>query len=276
MDGPEPSVPREVLAHYAAGLEARRLQGPRGQLESWRTRELLGRHLPPPPARVIDVGGGPGAYAAWLAARGYAVELVDPVPRHVEEAAELLAREGHGRAQASLGDARRLEHADATFAAALLLGPLYHLTERGERVRALAEARRVVRAGGVVAAAAVSRYASTLDGLRRGILGDALFRTMSERDLAEGQHRNATDDPSWFTTAFFHHPDELPVEAAEAGLEVVALYGIEGPAWILGDLEERWNDPARRAEILLAAQRLESEPALLGASAHLLLIARKP
>src|SRR5262245_49787637 len=153
--------------YYARGEERGRLASRQGRLELVRTVELLERVLPAPPADVLDVGGGPGRYASLLADRGYRVRLVDVVPQHVEQAAE------DGRVDAVLGDARSLDEPDASRDAVLLLGPLYHLTERADRVRALAEAGRVVRPGGVVAAAAISRFASLLAGLARGRLAPA-------------------------------------------------------------------------------------------------------
>src|SRR5687768_17252347 len=151
----------EVAAYYALGLERGRLAGGEGALEFARTQALLGRYLPPPPAVVADVGGGPGRYAVWLAELGYRVHLVDPVPLHVEQA-RIAARSRPGVALAGVevGDARTLRLPDASVDAVLLLGPLYHLPERHERLQALAEARRVCRQGGVIIAAAISRYAS--------------------------------------------------------------------------------------------------------------------
>ena len=75
-----------MRAFYDRGDERDRLST-WSWLEFARTKELLLRHLPPAPARVLDVGGGPGAYAVWLAELGYDVHLVDPVPLHVEQAA---------------------------------------------------------------------------------------------------------------------------------------------------------------------------------------------
>ncbi|MFI9597462.1 class I SAM-dependent methyltransferase [Nonomuraea sp. NPDC052265] len=83
------TVTREVLAYYAQGLEHDRLREGRGRLEFWRTQDVLRRTLPPPPARVLDVGGGTGVHAEWLLADGYEVELLDPVPLHVERAARV-------------------------------------------------------------------------------------------------------------------------------------------------------------------------------------------
>jgi SAM-dependent methyltransferase len=262
-------VPEEVIAHYALGAEGARLSSGSGRLERARTEEVLARWLPAPPARILDVGGGPGTYVAWLAARGYEVHLVDPVPLHVEQALAAGAR------SARVGDARRLEEDDASHDAVLLLGPLYHIAERAGRVAAVAEAGRVVREGGVVAVAAISRFASLFDGLFRGALDDPAFRSIVERDLADGQHRNPTSRPEWFTTAFFHHPAELRAEVAEAGLGLVDLVGLEGPAWLLSDVEKRWADGERRERLLAAARAVESEPTLLGLSAHLLAVAKR-
>jgi SAM-dependent methyltransferase len=277
MDGEPLGIDARMLAHYEQGTEHDRLlRGGAGRLEYLRTRELLARHLPATPATVLDVGGGTGAYAFALAEDGYSVYLVDPVPLHVERAsAESASRPGAALAGAQVGDARRLPFGNGGADAVLMLGPLYHLTTREDRVLALREARRVVRPGGVVAAAAISRFASTYDGLFRGFIEDPEFEEIVERDVAEGQHRNPADRPGWFTTAFFHLPGELREEAAEAGLSVETLVGIEGPGWLLPDLDAWLEDPGRRRKLLAAIGRVESEPSLLGASAHLLAVCRR-
>ncbi len=263
--GPGPIRP-EVLSHYLGNDEAGRLTATmRGRLELARTREVLAAHLPRPPARVLDVGGGPGAHAAWLAGDGFSVMVVDPVGDHV-----LAARAIPGVAGA-VGDARALPVPDASVEVVLLLGPLYHLAERADRVSAWREAARAVVPGGLVAGGAISRFASLLDGLRTGQLADERFRAIVERDLAEGQHRNPDGHPDWFTTAYFHHPDELAPEAAEAGLEPRSPVGLEGPAaWISGPTEPGMD------EALLAARAVGQEPTLAGLGPHLLLVARRP
>ena len=257
-----------IGAYYGLGAERERLSSGPGRIERARTEEVLRRWLPVPPARILDVGGGPGTYVPWLAGLGYEVHLVDTVPLHVEQA------RAAGAATARVGDARRLDEADESYDAVLLLGPLYHITDRAGRVGALSEARRVVRDGGMVAAAAISRFASLLDGLVTGALDDQAFAAIVERDLTDGQHRNPTSRPEWFTTAFFHHPDELKQEVAAAGLRLEDLVGLEGPAWLLHDLDARWSDGERRERLLAAVRAVEREPALLGLSAHLLAVAR--
>jgi SAM-dependent methyltransferase len=265
---------REILAHYEAGIEAPRLARHAGVLERARTLDLLTRHLPPPPARLLDVGGGPGVYAVWLAQRGYGVRLVDPVPLHVEQA-RAAAREAGVEMEAAIGDARRLDDADGSADAVLLMGPLYHLTERADRVAALAEARRVLRPGGVVMATGISRYASLLDGLSRRLVDDPAFRAILERDLAEGQHRNPTDRLDYFTTAYFHKVEQLAAEAEEGGLGMATVFAVEGPAWLFPDVEARAGDAEHWRILMDLLRQVEAVPALLAASAHLMLVARR-
>lgn len=263
----------EILAHYALGLERDRLsRGASTPIERTRTQDILGRVLPPIPARVLDVGGASGVYAAWLAGHGYRVHLVDPVPLHVQQ-----AREASEAAEApftvALGDARALEEAAETYDAVLLLGPLYHLIDPDDRVAALKEASRVVKRGGVVVAAAISRFASLLDGLVSGTLDDPAFASMVEADLSTGIHRNPTNRPEWFTTAYFHRPEELTDEVVASGLELQGVLGVEGPGWLMGAATEGEQVDE---QVLRVARDLEAEPSVVGASMHLLAVARRP
>ncbi|YCK37582.1 class I SAM-dependent methyltransferase [Actinomadura sp. ATCC 39365] len=260
------TVTREVLAYYAQDLEHDRLREGRGRLEFWRTQDVLRRTLPPAPARVLDVGGGTGVHAEWLLADGYEVELLDPVPLHVERAARVPGL------RARVGDARRLPVPDGGADAVLLLGPLYHLADRADRLRVLSEARRAVRPGGLVAAATINRYAAVLDTVNLG--------TYLEERQREAAHAAAADgvmlSPRRGFSAYFHHPDEVAAEFADAGLPGTARYGLEGTFWLHGDVNDWLDDPERRALLLDAQRSMESEPSLLGASGHLLTVAHRP
>jgi SAM-dependent methyltransferase len=261
----------EVRAHYEEGRERERLTAA-PSLELLRTQVLLSRYLPPPPARVLDVGGAAGVYASWLAGRGYQVHLVDPVPLHVAQALQAAA----GAFTAALGDARELAEADASQDAVLLLGPLYHLPERAERVGALAEALRVVRPGGVVIAAVISRYASMLDGFYRKFLDSKPGFGSSVLDtLRSGEHRNPGRDPELFTTAYFHTRDELAAEVRDCGLHLEAIVPVQGPLHWVPDISGRLADPGQRRLILDMLDVTERDPAIAGLSAHLLAVARR-
>src|SRR5437867_6155385 len=136
--------PPEVLAYYDRFAEETRLQSGASRLELERTKEILSRVLPRPPARVVDVGGAAGVYSAWLAEQGYEVDLVDASPRLVEEARKLNATLPKPIASLTVADARSLPQADESAAAVLVMGPLYHLTSEADRHAALREAFRVL------------------------------------------------------------------------------------------------------------------------------------
>lgn len=266
----QPPLDEHLVAYYTSVEdEAGRLALPRNQLEFVRTQELLRQRLPAAPARVLDVGGGTGAHAAWLAGDGYEVALVDVVPEHVRQARELSAGLTHGFS-ACVGDARSLDAATATVDACLLLGPLYHLPQAADRAAALAEARRVTRPGGLVAAASISRYAWPLYQLRDG--RDVRDLRSLARTMATGRHDGPT---SGFTTAYSHQPGELSNEFAEAGLVDVEVVGVEGPGWTLF---ARDLAPERVRRLVAASLRVarlyDGYPDMAGASAHLLACGR--
>jgi ubiquinone/menaquinone biosynthesis C-methylase UbiE len=265
-------LPPEVVAYYECGDEQDRLTARVGRLEWARTWDLLQRHLPDPAATILDVGGGPGAYAVPLALAGHTVHLVDAMPLHVEQARQAAAAAETRLASIEVGDARKLDFPDAGVDAVLLLGPLYHLLEATDRVAALAEARRVLRPGGVLAAVAISRFASLIEGLRHGWACD--HPGIVESGLHTGTHRNPDALPDKFTTAHFARPDELAAEVAAAGFGTVELRAVEGPGALVDDPEAWMEDPDRRGWLLRQLHRIEAEPSLLGASPHVLAFAR--
>jgi len=265
-----------IKAYYDRAPEESRLQSGPSQLEELRTRELILRHAPKAPATVLDVGGGSGPYAFWLAGLGYEVRLIDAMPRLIAVAQSRNESADARLASCTVADARALPEDSGTAAMVLMLGPLYHLLQREDRLAALGEAARVLRPGGVLIGAGISRWASSLDGLSRELLRDPDFARIMERDLADGSHHNPTTHLDYFTTAYFHRPDDLPRELSDAGLDFEQLYGIEGPAWLLPDFDDRWNNPERREIILRVARALENERSVIGCSAHLLAVGRKP
>lgn len=270
------SLQPEILGYYNLAQEEMRLYKGEGQLERTRTQEILNRFLPPPPATLLDVGGGAGVYALWLARGGYEVHLVDATPLHVEQAREASASQSdYPLSSVSLGDARAIDWPDGSVDAVLLLGPLYHLTERPDRLKALREAKRVLRPDGLVFSAGISRFASWLYGIFSGALDDPALQEIVARDLVDGQHRNPSLDAPYFTTAFFHHPNELRCEVEEAGLQVEAMLAVEGPPILLQNFDEHWHDPGRRERLLAGIRAIEAEPSLLGVSAHLLAVGCK-
>jgi ubiquinone/menaquinone biosynthesis C-methylase UbiE len=263
-----------VLAYYDRGLEEGRLAEGKGGLERARTEELLARFLPAAPAVVLDVGGGTGHYAAWLAMRGYVVHLIEPVPLHIELArARSAAQADAPLASIVEGDARRLEWPDNSVDTVLLLGPLYHLVTFAERLECLREAWRVLRPGGTLIVVVISRFASMLDGLVSHLFEDPRFEPIAWEDIERGRHHGIGD--KYFTLAYLHRPDEIEHELRQAGFGEIQLLAVEGPGWLLQDFDTQWADTRSRAIILEAAQRTERERSLIGASSHLMAIGYK-
>jgi SAM-dependent methyltransferase len=256
-----------LRAYYERGMERERLSDGRGDLEFTRTAEIVLRRLPAAPAVVADIGGGPGRYALWLASLGYQVEHRDLMPLHVEQVTADTA--GVPGIHTAVGDARDLDLSDASVDAVLLLGPLYHLIDRAERVGALRECARIVRPGGPVFAAAISRWAARIDGMLRERI---YLKHPAVLDLIDRIDRTGMLPPlqEGGFTAFCHRPGELRDEIAEAALTVTDLVSVEGPAFILGDLDARMADPVDRSVALDVARAIERVPELAGIGPHLI------
>ncbi|WP_205328459.1 class I SAM-dependent methyltransferase [Glycomyces sp. YM15] len=261
----------EIEAYYERGGERERLtRNPRGRLEFARTQDLLRRKLPGENLDVLDVGGATGVHAKWLAEDGHRVHLIDPVASQVEVAARLPG------VTAVVGDARELPWDDASFDAVLLMGPLYHLTDREHRVQAIAEARRCTRPDGIVAAATINRTAGWNDwltflsnGIDRGISAEDSLRILREGDLRHFEQE-------MFTTAYLAHPGEVAEEFADAGLSGAAQYAVQGFPGFMPELERLIDDEEAREHLMDGLRIIEAEPSLLGASNHLLTIATIP
>ncbi|TWD80281.1 methyltransferase family protein [Kribbella amoyensis] len=226
------TVDAEIEVHYTTRHdEAVRLSGTlKGRLERVRVGELLGRYLPPPPARVADVGGGPGVHASWLQAAGYDVELLDPVRRHVDQATAA----GIASVQ---GDARRLPWDNEDFDAVLLAGPMYHLPEAADRRLALREAIRVLRPGGFVAVIAINRAAN--------LIGSALANRLLERQqvVTEILETGFSPDNERMAHTTYHTVTQLRSELVNSGLRGVTVHGLTGPGgWLTVAIDAHFRD----------------------------------
>jgi len=275
---PQQHVDARVRAYYGFEFdEGDRLVGRSGQgvLEFERTQQLV-RERVPAGCRIIDIGGATGLHAAALAERGDTVLLIDPVPRHVEEARRF------GTFTAALGEARSLAVDDHSFDAALLLGPLYHLVHRRDRLRAWAEAIRVVRPGGWIFAAGISRlsamaWATVIGPSIEHADGDSAmpqsgypekWRRLIEEGAGELGHNG-------FPSGHFHLADDLEEEAMAAGLLDVRVVGIEGPGAQAIEIN-RSHDPSLIAAARTLAEAFEAQPGLRDLSPHLLAFGRSP
>lgn len=259
-------IDERIQSYYGAAfdeqarLSTRSAQGP---LEFGRVQEIVRSHLEQG-ARVLDIGGGAGAHAVALRDAGFAVALIDPVPQHVAAA-------GAAGIEAVVADARELPFADDSFDAAIMLGPLYHLADAADRLRALAEAQRVTRPGGLVFAGAISRY------IAFGQIYLTRDPAMADVDEWVALLREGRPSPRLrFPAGHFHTAEELAGELTSIGIDAVSVQGVEGPAGMLLEQLPADTDSATREAAAHLADAAAEMPGIRDFSGHLLAVGRVP
>lgn len=275
------SIDKDVLAYYNNGAEVNRLHTGLGLIEFQRTKEILCEQLPPASAVIYDIGGGYGEYSYWLASMGYEVSLFDISSKNVEMAKDLGSRNGLSLKRVEVADARAISLPDASADAVLLFGPLYHIVENEERQLALKECHRLLKTGGLLFTAAITRFATTLwattaYGKDNDLLGEPEFQAMLEHEIKTGHHiRNPKSSYKGMGRSYFHLPDELKSEIESAGFIDTDVRGVIGPAWLAPSIDELWKDERRREAIMKIVRLCEKEESIMGLSTHLLTISRK-
>ena len=280
------TIDSTVLAGYNAGIEKDRLRTGIGLIEFERTKELLTEHLPSPPAVVYDIGGGYGEYAWWLAAMGYEVHLFDLSATNIAMSSG-LAEEHPGLALAAseICDARSVPRADESADAILLMGPLYHITDRCGRINAIRESRRLLKNGGVLFSAALTPYSVLLHNItvyrvdgrsKRSCLEDDAFMSMVERELEDGCHENPERRVyDGIGSSHLHTSKALREELADGGFCETAVHGVMGGAWLAHDIEQLWADEKARSALMRTVRMLDGHEEIIGLSGHLLAVSHK-
>lgn len=265
--------PHPVAAHYNATLRQEWERLDRHRTEYAVTLKALNTFLPLPPARVLDVGSGPGRYAIDLARNSYHVTLVDIAADALAMASAKAADSGVAFEATLCADALALpDEWTGRFDAVLLLGPLYHLLSSEARAQAVRETHRVLAPGGIVFAAFIGRFAPLRDVAINSPAWIADNAVRLERLLRTGQ--NPAYEGSSFPDSYFARPEEIAPLMASCGFTMLALIGCEGVVAgheagvndLTGDLWERWVD---------LNYELGQEPSLLGAADHLLYVGRQ-
>jgi len=242
------------------------------------TMRAFREFMPPPPAKVLDLGGGPGRYAVALTKQGYAVTLVDLSKGCLDFARQKAAEAGVQIADyvhANATDLSRFE--SATYDVVLLMGPMYHLLTEAERQTALYEARRVLRPGGTVFAAFITRYTPTRAAAKLDPMTILEEARWLEETLSTGIFRPLVERPAFarFTEAYVAHPSEVRPFMEDGGFESLDLIACEG---VVSLIEQRVNElqgEPWQAWVELN-YRLGKDPTVHGAAEHLLYVGRKP
>lgn len=276
------SIDEKVLSDYNDGVERNRLRTDLGLIEFERTKELLLENLPKPPAVIYDVGGAYGEYAWWLADLGYDVHLFDLSAKNIEMSAELSKEYPNASlCAAEICDARNIDRPDNSADAILLMGPLYHIVEKTERIACLNESKRLLKRGGTLFTAAITPYATllwatTVFGVGNYLLNDEDFMNMVERELYDGEHiKKEGGAYTGIGRSHFHSAAELKNELALAGFSNNKIHGVVGSAWLAPNIDELWKDAKSRESLMRSVRMLDMREDIIGLSTHILGISQK-
>jgi 2-polyprenyl-3-methyl-5-hydroxy-6-metoxy-1,4-benzoquinol methylase len=258
---------------YVNTSEEGRLQLGLGPLEFERNKELIDRYLPKK-GIVIDVGGGPGVYSEWLAGLGHQVYLIDPVDKHIKQANK-RSNKAKRPFKSILGEAQKIELADNLADVVILHGPLYHLQTKADRIRAITEAKRLLKPDGIVLGFAINHSASAIAALLNGFIHSPEIFIMVKQELTTGIHTPPGNMPGILPTAYFHRPTELKAEFEEAGLTYLDTYAVEGMIWMDKNYFESRSNPEKKERMLELMKITENDQSLLSLSPHMMIAGKK-
>ena len=280
------TIDATVLAGYNAGIERNRLREGIGLIEFERTKEILLEKLPPPPAVIYDIGGAYGEYAWWLALRGYEVHLFDLSATNIAMSAELAVEyPGTCLASATVCDARAIPRPEASADAVLLMGPLYSITEYGERILAIRESRRLLKPGGLLFSAALTPYSVLVSRLavyhendtpKRRELDDPAVMAIIERALEDGCYINPEKKiANGIGSSHLHTAKALREELLAGGFGMTVVHGVMGGAWLAPNIHELMLNESTRRTLMKTVRLLDTHEEIIGLSGHLLAVSRK-
>jgi ubiquinone/menaquinone biosynthesis C-methylase UbiE len=271
---PKPLIDKEIDDFYSQTSENDRLKYGLGPLEFERNKDLIQRFLPANNRKIIDVGGGPGIYSEWLAKSGYEVFLVDPVQKHVTQAEKRASKLKKGF-KCFFGEASKLEFENNFADIVIFHGPLYHLQDKEDRLKALTEARRVLKPGGILLAFAINYTAGTIVGLLQGAMHNPDILNMCREELVTGNHNAPESMPGVLPKAYYHKPQELIQEIEESGFAMHDLFAVEGIIWLEKNYFESMGNSQKKANLFELLKLTETDRNIISLSPHMMVAARK-
>ncbi|WP_300026912.1 bifunctional 2-polyprenyl-6-hydroxyphenol methylase/3-demethylubiquinol 3-O-methyltransferase UbiG [uncultured Maribacter sp.] len=267
-------VNRNIEAFYTRASEETRLEKGMGIFEFERIKSLIEKYLSNTSSKIIDVGGGTGKYAEWLAKKGHLVHLVEPVAKHLH-IAENRAKKLKNKFKVHFGESRNLDFPNNYADLIILHGPLYHLQKKEDRELSILEARRVIKDDGIILGFAINYTASTLVGLLNGLIHKKPFFEMCKNELTTGIHNPPDQFPWLLTEAFYHKPEQLKSEFVNQGLAYLNTYAIEGISWLDKDFFTNMLNDNKRKTLLELLQITENDSCILAFSPHMMIAVKK-
>ncbi len=252
-----------IEKHYNKHPEDLRLQRRHGMVEFQVTMHHLHRFLRPG-FSLLDIGAGTGRYTSALMAEGYEVKAVELVRHNIDV---FLKREP--TANVVQGDARNMPFVPTASAdLTLLLGPLYHLIGDEEKLKALREAKRVTKPGGLIFVAYLMNEYSILSYcFDEDRIGGLIERGAVDRDF----HIQAQPDELY---DYVRVSDIDRLDKA-AGLERVTIFSPDGASDYMRTRLNRMSDETF-ARFIDYQKAISERPDLIGAGSHVVDVVRVP
>ncbi|MFC1920438.1 class I SAM-dependent methyltransferase [Chloroflexota bacterium] len=264
----------DIQKYYDERTEGEQMRLERHQLEHDLTWRYLEKYLPEK-GNILEIGCGPGTITIGLAKRDHKVSAVDLSEKAIDLCMKRISEEGlKSNVLLYVKDARDLgEIKNDAFDAVLMMGPLYHLIYKEDRVTALKEAFTRLKPGGIIFSAFISRY---------GIWGD-LIENIPEVIESQTEVRSVLDNGRDLESgppegigfrAYFATASEISPLHEEIGFETLVVAAAE-PCISADDESYNKLEGKRRQMWLDLLYELSTEESIIAASRHLLYIGRK-
>ncbi len=249
----------DIIENYKRFDEDNRLKSSYGILEEEHTRRLIIENIKFSPSIIFDIGGGTGHYSYWLAKLGHTIHFSDIVPKHVE-----IFKQRHSTlnniASIRVEDARNLSYKDCLADLIILNGPLYHLTNKKDRIKVLTEAKRLLKSGGQLFGFGISRFAGLNYALSSGEVFNDNYYEMVKSEILTGNRNNTDLKNKTFIQAYFHLVNELEDEFNESGLKVIKSCGVLGQSWNIPNIDDAIKDQVKKERLLEIADLMKHYP----------------
>lgn len=244
-----------IEKHYNKHPEDLRLLRRHGIVEFETTMHHLHRFLQPDQF-ILDIGAGTGRYTSALMAEGFRVKAVELVRRNIEV---FLKREP--TADVVQGDARNMTFIETGSAdVTLLLGPLYHLFGDEEKLKALNEAKRVTKPGGLIFVAYLMNEYSILSYcFDENRISDLLARGVVDKDFHIQSKEGELYD--------YIRLEDINRLNEKAGLERVTIFSPDGAADYMRTRLNHMSDETF-ARFIDYQKCISERPELIGAGSH--------
>lgn len=208
--------------------------------------------------KILDIGAGTGAYSCYLSDLGYDVNAVELVKYNIE-----VLKKKKSNVKIHQGNALNLNmFEDDIFDVTLLFGPMYHLLNHDDKIKALKEAKRVTKNNGIIL---VSYYMNEYAVLTYGFVKKNILACIANKQLDKSYHMLNLEGDLYSMVRI----EDIDMFNKEANLERKKIIASDGASnyirTVLNNLSKEEFD-----EFISYHLSICERSDLLGASAHLL------